>query len=143
MDDNKNLFINQDNILNIKNDINNFNINKDILKNIGNINNNIYELKEDLNKNQLNIKEKFDDLYLNKPFIDNYSNLNSNNNTINLLPQINPFSILPQSSYNFLIEPVNNKLNDKFDFINSRNDLLINNISKDLIKNKFKKNNLK
>ena len=143
MDVKQNLFINQDNIFNIKNDINNFNINKDILKNIGNINNNIYELKEDLNKNQVNNKEKFDDLYLNKPFIDNYSNLNSNNNTNNLFPQINPFSILPQSNYNFLIEPVNKKLNDKFDFINSSNDLLINAISKELIKNKFKKNNLK
>ena len=114
----------------------NSNINKNILKNFGNINNNIYDLKEDLNNDQININDKSNDLYLNKPYINNYTNLNSN------FPQINPFSILPQSNYNFLVEPINNKLNDKLDNINSSNDLLINAISKDLLKNRFKEDNL-
>ena len=143
MDVKNNLFINQYNIFNINNeDININNINKDIFKNFGNINNNIYELKKDLNKDQINFNDKFNDLYLKTPFIDYYLNLNSNSNSNILLPQVNQFTI-PQNSHSFLIEPINNKLNDKLNFINSSNELLINSISKNLIKNDFKKDNLK
>ena len=140
MDVKKNLLINQNNVFKINNDINNNNINKDILNNIGNINNNnIYELKEDLNKDKININDNFNDLFLKTPFIDYYFNLNSNTDSNILLPQINQFTI-PQSSHNFLIESINNKLNDKLDFINSSNELLFNSISKNF---NFNKDHLK
>ena len=145
MDFKNHQFGSQDNIFKNNNDINNNNIVNNVLfKNIGNINNNInnISLRRDLNNEQININDKSNDLKT-KAFIDYYNNLTSNNNSNILFPQINQFSNLTQSSHNFFTEPINNILNNKLNFINSSKDLLIKAINKNLIKNEFKKGDLK